>query len=373
MNEKPFVILGDILDLELYKTSLEAGHIRTQTHPTLPFVVHNYTEACTWENGWNDVTMMCRGLITNAETGEVLARPLKKFFNHDQLGAPTIGLDDPISVTDKIDGSMAVLFPVREGSYAISTRGSFASDQAIWATKFWNRNHAGSFIPNPEWTYIFEIIYPDNRIVVNYGSLEALVLLGAIDIATGKDISLEDASRGWNGPVVEIFPHRTFREVLEAPIRDNAEGFVIYHFATSTRVKIKYDEYKRLHRLMTGTSPKDVWKSISLGEDPNIVFASAPDEFHVWLRAIIADLQGRFDSAYMEANEAFRVIQATMPAGAGRREWALAIMPHPLKALLFLLLDNRSIDEAIWKTLKPFGTAGMRKSGNETGESFEQE
>jgi putative RNA ligase len=35
-------------------------------------------------------------------------------------------------------------------------------------------------------TVLVEIVYPANRIVLDYGGLDDLILLGAVDIATGR-------------------------------------------------------------------------------------------------------------------------------------------------------------------------------------------
>ena len=45
---------------------------------------------------------------------------------------------------------------------------------------------AEPFCPKPGKTYLFEIIYPENRIVVDYGDYKGLVLIDVIDNETGK-------------------------------------------------------------------------------------------------------------------------------------------------------------------------------------------
>ena len=43
--------------------AIDAGHVRTQTHPDLPLRIFNYTEKCAYDGIWNEVTLQCRGLI----------------------------------------------------------------------------------------------------------------------------------------------------------------------------------------------------------------------------------------------------------------------------------------------------------------------
>jgi len=343
--------LFDILNADEYQRTLDARYIKVQKHPTLPLHIHNYTDAATWDEHWNDVTLTCRGLVTHAHTGEVLARPFKKFFNHDQALAPQFDPAEPVTVLAKADGSLGILVPTVDGPI-VATRGSFMSDQSAWATALYRERYA-SFAPNPDWTYLFEIIYPENRIVVDYGAFADLMLLGAVDIATGATVPLEQARLGWAGPVVPVFPFTTLNEVLSAPEMDNSEGFVVWHAGRDERVKIKFAEYKRLHKLMTGINTKHVWEILAAGDDPVAAFASAPDEFHGWLKGQIDRLTSGYAAAAEAAQEAYRDAVAALPAGFDRRMFAEHVSRHPLKTQLFLLLDGRSIDEPIWKSLKP--------------------
>ena len=66
------------------------------------------------------MTLACRGLIVDAASGVVLARPYPKFFNHDQPGAPDLRMDAPADITDKSDGSLGVLYPDGDG-FAVAT------------------------------------------------------------------------------------------------------------------------------------------------------------------------------------------------------------------------------------------------------------
>jgi len=352
--------LYEVFPQATYEEALAAGHIRVQTHPEAPYLIHNYTEACTWENGWNEATLACRGLITHAETGEVIARPYPKFFNHDQPGAPVIDIDDEVVVMDKADGSLAVHYRMPDGEYRISTRGSFASDQATWASEFYARTYAGRWEPNPHLTYLYEIVYPENRVVLDYGDTEDLILLGAVETTTGRSVHVHEAAKGWPGPTVEVFPHTTFREALAAPNRDNAEGFVIWHPETDTRVKIKQEDYKIMHRFMTATTPKHVWEVLASGQDPNAVFAAAPDEFHGWLKEQVGSMRNSHAEKTKAAQAAYSEAIRGLPEGYGRKEFAIAVAKHPDKSLLFALLDGKSIEGNIWRSLKPSGSQTVR-------------
>lgn len=255
--------LFDEIDLE---QAIDAGHVREQVHPTLPFSIYNYTDRCTWEQVWTPVTLQCRGLIVHRLTREVLARPYPKFFNSTEPDAPKFGLDDHVTVTDKMDGSLGILYPTGDGGYAIATRGSFASDQAQHATVLWQDRYADRFRPDQCMTMLFEIVYRTNRIVVDYGDLDDLVLLGSVEIATGCSFDPGDieAHGNWPGPKTKTFYYSTFREALEAEPRSGQEGLVVRRAFSEDRVKLKQDEYVALHRILTGVTARHLWEFLAV-------------------------------------------------------------------------------------------------------------
>lgn len=347
----------DVVPQSLYQEMLAAKYIKEQTHPHHPeLVIANYTDACMWDQVWNDATMRCRGIIRNAETNKILARPYSKFFNYEQEQAPVWNLDTRLHVTEKVDGSLGILYPTLTGDYAIATRGSFMSEQAAWATQHLHQTYP-RFQPDPEITYLFEIIYPENRVVVNYGDFRGLVLLGGVVTRTGDSIDAEALLPQWPGFAVHIHHYEApLQEILKLPPRTNAEGFVLWNRQTDERVKIKYEDYKTLHRYLTNTTAKHVWEVLSTNQDPDEVFASAPDEFHEWLRGVVKDFREQFDAMYNAALHDYDQIQSTLPLDAPRKDFALAAQSSPHRPLLFRLYDGASTDDLIWKLLKPKGT-----------------
>lgn len=361
--------LADILDPAALQAAIDAKHVKTVAHPVLPLTLYSYTDACTWDQGWNETTLACRGLIVNSDTGEVVARPFGKFFNHSQPGAPAFDLDKPLVVMDKVDGSLAISYPGEGGAFAIATRGSFASEQSAWANTFYQRVYDGKWEPNPAYTYLFEILYPENRIVLDYGDTRDLVLLGAVNIKTGRSVHVGEAAgeSGWPGPTVDILPHASLREALDAAPRVNAEGFVLWDPETDERIKIKQEDYVLLHKFLTCTTEKHVWEVLSTGQDPAAHFSVAPDEFHVWLKGVQAELETSFADVYESAQAGYADVVALLDdehgAGAwGRKEFAQAVSARPDKSLMFLMLDGKSIDSRIWQNLKPSGARTVRQA-----------
>ncbi|AGL20591.1 RNA ligase [Actinoplanes sp. N902-109] len=342
-------LLADVFDPVDLTAALEAGHVRRQRHPSRPYVIYNYTEACQFAAAWTPVTLACRGLIADID-GTVLARPMVKFFNHDQPQAPTMDPAAEVRVTDKADGSLGIIYPDGD-RWAVATRGSFASEQALHATEILQTRYAG-FAPPPGLTVLVEIIYPGNRIVVDYAGMDDLVLLAAVDIATGRTYG-PDAVPEWPGPVIRTFGYASLAEALAAPPRDGREGLVVHFPASDTRVKIKYAEYVRLHRLVTGLTDRTVWEILVAGGDLDALTEPLPDEFHAWVRGVAGKLIAAVERMAEDVEKEFAAIVADLPGGWTRREFAARAVRSPHRGALFLRLDGKDYRPGLWQLVKP--------------------
>ena len=353
------------IDRATYKKAVEAGYIKVQAHPEIPgYTIHNYTDACTWDQAWDEATLNCRGLITD-DDGTIIARGMPKFFNSDQEQAPKFSLEDRVIVSDKADGSLGILYYTPDFKEAIATRGSFASDQAVWATEWWRKNRPNIALEADK-TYLWEIIYPENRIVVDYNGKEGLVFLGTVDNETGL------FEPGWTTGVdcANRYSYETWAEVIESPDRPNAEGFVVTRASDGAMVKIKYEDYKRLHKYMTRINEKHVWECLAAERSLDEEFAGAPDEFHVWIRQVAAQLHSDFEKRHMELIKAYRAIMFgplektfTYPhveEREAKKNFAMAVKDEKDKGHYFMMYEERSTIPMIWKELKPAGGKTFR-------------
>lgn len=138
--------------LEKLNRYYEDGLLYKQVHPSLPLTIWNYTEKVQFENLWDEITLMCRGLVTD-NNGKIVARPFKKFFNIEEgKHTPT----ENFEVWEKMDGSLGIVFWY-EGQWIVATRGSFTSDQAIKGAELLKKYNTD--IMSKHLTYCFEIIY----------------------------------------------------------------------------------------------------------------------------------------------------------------------------------------------------------------------
>jgi len=329
------------LSLRILNKYRNEGLLYSQVHPTLPLTIWNYTEKVQYEGLWDEVTLSCRGLVTD-DRAVVFTRPFKKFFNMEE------GKHTPTSefeVFEKMDGSLGIMFKYN-GEVICATRGSFASDQAVWMSKFAKEYNYQDIIVDG-FTYLFEIIYPENRIVVNYGYQERLVLLGIIKTESGEELPYDDISfEGWD--IVNKYDGIRDYSELKSKIDNNAEGFVV-RFSNGDRMKIKGEEYLRLHKVMTNLSTTAVWEVLSNGGSIDDLLKDVPDEFYDKIKEYEKSLIVQFNKMEEEYQNHFDSIK-----GLGVRKLfaQTAIMfQHP--SILFGMLDGKDISPMIWKIIKP--------------------
>lgn len=337
---------------EEFALAQEAGLVRCNTHPDSPeLFILNYTEKAAYDSVWNNVTLNCRGLIVDAFNW-IVARPFPKFFNYGQPGCPELDLNEPAVVSDKLDGSLGILYRNPDtGKYAIATRGSFASDQAIHATEILNTKYSG-YTPPKGITMLFEIIYPENRIVCDYGDMDDLVLLGSVDIASGDNWDAADMDWDWPGPIAEVFPYQTMREALEAEPRKGKEGFVVHFLTSDVRVKIKQEDYIQLHRIVTGLNARSVWEAMVYDEVDELI-EKIPDEFHSFIRGVEKDINTEVMELVNYVQRKFARIDESLPDNCSRRDFALAVKDENYQWALFNLWDGKPIRPKFLQLCKP--------------------
>ena len=257
------------------------GLLLKQTHPNHDLTIWNYSPKVQYERLWDEITIQCRGLVTNSE-GKIIARPFKKFFNYEEHKPEDIPNEDYV-VYEKLDGSLGILFNYKN-EWILATRGSFKSPQSIKGKEILDRHDISAW--RKDNTYLFEIIYPENRIVVDYGNEEKLVVIGGVHTETGEEIP--DSSLFWtqDSGFEVVTTYKTWGEgydLLKEEISKDKEGYVI-RFKNGFRMKIKGEEYKRLHRILTNISNRDIWEYLKDGKPLDEILDKVPDEFYNWVK-----------------------------------------------------------------------------------------
>ncbi|MFD7258147.1 RNA ligase [Streptomyces sp. NPDC059874] len=383
--------LHELLPAQALTQAIDAGYVTRKTHPELPLSIYTYTRTAQYEHVWNQVTTRCRGLVADDTTGAIVALPLPKFFNvsEHESGRPYAPAlpDEPFEVYDKVDGSLAVVFHYA-GRWHVASKGSFISAQATWAQRRLDGKDTAGLRPGV--TYLAEILYPGNRIVVDYGDRRDLVLLAAFG-QDGTELPLAEAAAHWAGigSVVTVWPAMPLGELIAlaesntlpggaAATGTDAEGFVL-RFASGVRAKAKLSEYVRLHRVLTKVTERDIWRAhgvqrfaglpakqvaqglgctvaeieASGGKPLDALLDQVPDEFDTWVREVIARFEDEAERRERAVTEAYAGL-AHLAADRGAFAGAVRELPdRGIRAAMFLRLDGKPTDLVVWRFVRP--------------------
>jgi RNA ligase len=309
----------------------------------------SYTQECNSKppSEWNLFEQISRGLILEERTGRIVALPFDKFWNWGQVPVESYPIIE--EVTEKMDGSLGILF-WHKGKPRIATRGSFESDQALWATE-WLNTHTNMAGFDPKVTLLFEIIYPENRVVVDYGDRRGLTLIGARTI-WGDDWRVSGlghiaSSYGFDLP--RVYDFSMIEDILKRAkeLDGNEEGFVV-RLQDGSRYKIKGDAYLELHRFVSHFSFKRVAEAFrdgQLGELRGV----CPENYKGLLAQFesdIADKCADLSERVLKASDACNLAAEAYVHGTSEynKAYALFVQEHykDLSRFLFKARDGKN-------------------------------
>lgn len=315
-----------------------------------------YTTRCVYEGGWDNFSLLARGLVLHEGTQQVVATPFPKFFNLGERGQVIPEL--PFEVFEKLDGSLVIIH-FYSGRWRAATKGAFDSPQALWAGARLAQQDLSALQPGT--TYLAEAVYPENRIVIAYAE-PALVLLAAYD-ETGLELetaALQAVAAALAWRLAERYHYDSFAAlVAEAhQLPASREGFVI-RFANGLRLKVKGAEYRRIHALISHCTPLALWEAWAADDDLNAIRRELPEEFWTDFDTIIALLQQAATDLTARITQAVAAVASLDDKELGLR---LSEQPEAIRLFLFpwrksggnLTGKNR---EVFFRTIRPTGNS----------------
>lgn len=312
--------------------------------------IFNYTIHAQYNAYWNVFTLIARGLIVDVKKQAVIATPFPKFFNFGE--AKVWGADrvlGEILVYQKYDGSLGIVFFDGE-KWRVATRGSFDSDAAIWGQKWFDENIDTSLLEVGN-TYLFEIIYFGNRVVVPY-DFQGMVLLSAYDV-NGYEYTrkrVEHLADKLKIRVCEIEEFESIDKLLRAAqtLNRNSEGWVI-RFANAHRLKVKGAEYCRLHRLASQVTPLAIWEVMKEGDDLEVIRKELPEEHLQEFDRICSILEAKLESLIKDVAQICQQKQHLSDKDIGlalnKGEWLDGTLVNPTeKKFIFAVRKQNFLD-----------------------------
>ena len=258
---------------------------RISAHRQGDLVGFKYTNETIYAEDWDEVTLNARGIVFNEKTGEVVARPFKKFFNYQEFfdgegnhstlyekvpDAWKPNISGHARYMEKVDASLGIVFYNWDtGEWRVKTGGSFDSDQARWAQKLFDENINTLFLIQNR-TYLFEIVSNEDIHPIRY-DFEGMVLLGVISNKTGEEYSLEtikETATLLKVRMAQVYDFDNFYKAVEwaKKLPKTQEGLVIT-FDNGFKCKAKSDEWCKLAKMFEGLNKWDVWVAYDIEGD----------------------------------------------------------------------------------------------------------
>lgn len=359
--------LEEYMNVDKLIQHIDAGLVDFKVHPTLPLGLLCHTREALFNDTWDDVTTKCRGLIFDLDTNDIVARPFEKFFNINTENRPETCIGSlpvynvkPI-VAEKLDGSLGTLWRYKQ-HWGISSKGSFTSDHAQWATR-WLEDHVeqhGTLVFPEGYTPVFEMICESVQThVVRYYDSEKLVLIALVNNHTGEELSPNELVHyaltnklSWSA----FYPDLTISEALIED-RPNHEGYVFSYpqlGKTPIKVKIKHSTFLEHQKIVHKLTPKHVLELLKTqGYDKLCEYEKLVpqmiDKIKQWTKI--------YHDAYTEIFNACRVVvRAALLSCTLRKEFAAFFLRPENKrysAVCFSILDQSdNYKQMIWKLIE---------------------
>jgi RNA ligase len=342
------------IDWNILNTYIDNNLIIANKHPEYNLWILNYSPKAQSKKFWDIYTLSCCGMVID-ETGLIVARCIKKFKNFEEHDSSEIDLNQDYDVFEKMDGSFIIVFYYAlRMTWIVASRDSFISEQSIEAQKMLQLKSNIYEVLNKNCTYLFEIIYQENRIVVDYGNMYDLILLLRIETKTGFELFYDD--------LVSLYSkHFTIVKKFNIKINDlnelkkleeeNKEGFVV-RFFNGFRVKVNFNEYTKLYGILTNVSNLTIWEHLKNNYDFNALLDRVPDEFYVWMKKTTNKLQSEYNEIERLVLKEFIKIYH-INSIVERKDFAMEAIKTEYRSILFKLYDKKSYDEIIWNMIRP--------------------
>jgi RNA ligase len=117
-------------------------------------------------------------------------------------------------------------------------------------------------------------------------------------------------------------------------------------------MKIKGDEYVRLHKILTNISNRDIWEYLKDGKSFDEIIDKVPDEFYNWVKTTREELMGRFNEIDTDYSRTYRTLLG-INGIVNRKSFANYVSNYKYSFLLFAMFDNKDYKQMIWKIVYP--------------------
>ncbi|MDR3119789.1 MAG: hypothetical protein LBU58_00370 [Clostridiales bacterium] len=297
------------------------------------------------------VVRECRGIILD-ETDHYrpVCVPFFKFGNFGESYIPEIDWATA-RVQEKIDGSLVKLWYGRS-RWRISSNGEIdarnahihsallthgrRTDLHSLFMEAWAKTGLSTGSLNTDYTYLFELTSPHNRVVIRYEDV-SIRHLGTRDNRTLREC---ETDIGVSKP--RLFTLKTLNDCIESAkaLGDSGEGYVVVD-RFYNRIKVKSPRYVALNHLVQGVATHGHIVEI-IQKNEQAEFLTYFPEYQEVFDEILRRIHGfseRQDTALAELQTA---------KFDSRKALAAAVMKTECPACLFALIDGKAVNALNW-------------------------
>lgn len=290
----------------------------------------------------------CRGIILEKDTWNVVCYPFKKFFNYGESYADEIDWKSA-KVTSKEDGSLIKVY-FYNGEWRVGTNSTIDAEDAVLNSPYY-RNFRELFDVaannckfdfdrlDPNYTYLMELCSRYNTIVVPYNEPK-LFHIGTRNNITCEEVEVDI---GIEKPKQYMLSSLDDCIAMAATFDFTKEGFVVvdknYH-----RVKVKSEDYVRVHRLANNGS-------ITLERAIDLIRMNELEEFLVYCPQytdFINDVRHRFNKFYSDIYFNVNMALIEKMNCETRKDFAAVAKTFKYPMVWFKVYDTKSFDIDAW-------------------------
>ncbi len=336
--------------------------VRDRTQENLVSLKYNQIESPMSE----PIVQECRGMVVldNGHDSKILAHPYNKFWNHGEGRAVEIDWTTA-RVQDKLDGSLSLLYTDENTNWRFASSGSprgsgsYGMGNSVTFGDMFRKvfNDSDMLFPSDtEVTYCFELVAPDNRIVVMYDKPQ-LILHGARHRNTEQELSrhvLEQTAKAYNWPIVKEWPIGTIDDALKAakdldPVK--LEGFVVVD-GNFNRVKIKSPRYVVLHHMRDKITDRGVIKLWLEGEVEELL-VYFPEH-----APAVKKITDQLEDLVLKSFELY-MAHRDLPT---RKDYAMMVKDTPYSGFCFRMMNDKiSTYEDALRVVRTFAYGAVEK------------
>lgn len=348
----------------------------------------------------NPIVRMCRGLVLEMNTWEIVSFPFYRFYNFEEVPEERLKFNWKNSMaTEKIDGSLLEVFNYK-GEWLLSTRSMIGGENAVNALgttvnsifdmaicPMTREEFFDSLTPNI--SYIFELVSPFNQIVTQWHDAHLYLIGGRSKNFDEEEFSFTDLYFTLNSAMKNIiripkvislydkesgdFVGFEKMKMLAETGNSQDEGFVVVDFSSYDkktnsfpRVKVKNSAYVALHHLRgsleNGTPQYERILTLIYNKEDAEVLSSLPH-----MKPYFDEVKEKYNKFLEEFNTDLKLIsdelndpQKFIDHPELKKEFAMKIKDSKYKNLFFFMLKsctktfNEMIDYQIGKSMNVF-------------------